>query len=114
MVEASSGRRAKPTDVNGELALSFDERMELNMDCALTFAALGNVPLALVDNGIYIEHQRKVSDGKWVPPGSRFTEPDGPFLEIAEDQLIIDQKQVIGMARVWYKGMSPRASFTWP
>ena len=106
MVEASSGRRAKPTDVNGELALSFDERMELNMDCALTFAALGNVPLALVDNEIYIEHQRKVSDGKWVPPGSRFIGPDGPSLEIAEDQLIIDQKQVIDMARVWYKGIS--------
>ena len=107
-VEASGavGRHAKPVADDGTLALPYDRRMELNMDCALAFAALGNIPTSLVDNPIYIEHQRNVSGGTWVPPSSQFIRSDGPALEIAEDMVIIEQKQVISMAMMFYKGVA--------
>ena len=102
----SSGRHAKPKADDGTVLMSFDRRMELNMDCAVTFAALGNIPTSLVDNKLYTEHQRKVSNGEWVPPSSDFIESDGPALDIAEHLLVIEQKRVIQFAMAWYTGVA--------
>ena len=106
-IKVSSGpdRRARPVGFDGT-GFTFDQKMSLHMDAALTFFKIGLLPFELLDNPHYIAHIQNVSRGAWVPPSSQFMATDRPVMSLAVEGLRAKMNALLDAGRKWFKGVA--------
>lgn len=97
--------RRQPVDA-GELTVSREGKLELHVETAMMFAAVGTLPASLFDNQLFINWVFKVSKESYLPPCSKFVDSEGPVMACFEAELVKVQIEVIKTAVEWFKGVA--------